>query len=159
MTVWRLASNRYASSAFTGIGAATNPGRWNMPGHAVVYTSEHLSLASLEVLANADLAMLKNFSTISCILPDLLVETLDVAALPPDWRTLVHPQWTALQRIGSDWLLSGRSLALRVPSAVIDGEFNILLNPGHSQFASLRPSSPVPFVPDPRFTTSKTQAS
>ena len=152
MTVWRLASNRYASTAFTGIGAAMNPGRWNLPGYALVYTSEHLSLAFLEIMANADLQMLRSFSTISCEIPEHMVESLDVNTLPSDWRALVHPQWTALQSIGSAWLLSARSLALRVPSALIDGEFNVLVNPGHSGFAGLKPSAPVPFIPDPRFT-------
>ena len=151
MRVWRLVSNRWAATAFTGIGSAMNPGRWNQAGQAVVYTSEHLSLAFLEILANAELSMLESFSSVFCDLPEGSIETLDAGRLPEGWRTLVHPQWTGLQKIGSEWLASGGSLALMVPSAVLDGEFNVLINPGHQGFGALHPSRPAPFVPNVRF--------
>ena len=47
MKVWRLCKRRHA--AFDGEGARLAGGRWNRPGGAVVYTSESLALAALEL--------------------------------------------------------------------------------------------------------------
>jgi RES domain-containing protein len=42
------------------------------------------------------------------------------------------------------------SVAMVVPSEVISGERNVLLNPLHEEFAKLRPGEPRAFVFDPR---------
>ena len=68
-------------------------------------------------------------------------------ALPGDWeRKPVPPDWhapplKASQRVGDDWVSRGASLLLRVPSAVVPGEWNYLLNPAHPEFdaSSLAP--------------------
>ena len=51
MIVWRLADPRYARD-LSGEGSRLMGGRWNAPGHAVLYVSSHLSLAVLETLAH-----------------------------------------------------------------------------------------------------------
>jgi RES domain-containing protein len=45
------------------------------------------------------------------------------------------------------------SVALRVPSIVVDGEFNYLLNPLHPDFAQLKIGEPRRFSFDPRLST------
>ncbi|MEE8586705.1 MAG: RES domain-containing protein, partial [Acidobacteriota bacterium] len=54
VTVWRICSRRHAESAFSGEGARRFGGRWNFPGAAMVYASDSLSLAALEMLVHAD---------------------------------------------------------------------------------------------------------
>ncbi|MBI2318150.1 MAG: RES domain-containing protein, partial [Betaproteobacteria bacterium] len=54
MIIWRICPQRYAGEAFSGKGAAEGGGRWNLPGHRVVYASETLSLAALEYCVNVD---------------------------------------------------------------------------------------------------------
>ena len=44
----------------------------------------------------------------------------------------------------------GRQLALRVPSAVARGEFNVLVNPAHPQFGQIRLLADDPLALDPR---------
>ncbi len=39
-----------------------------------------------------------------------------------------------LCRIGDEWLRARRTVALRVPSAVIPSEFNFMLNRAHPDF-------------------------
>ena len=56
----------------------------------------------------------------------------------------------ALQLIGDEWVKSGRSAVLEVPSAVIETDSNYLLNPQHSDVQNLRVLDPQPFEFDTR---------
>lgn len=64
-----------------------------------------------------------------------LVESLQVAALPPDWRA--DPGPAELRRIGDGWVRRRSSAVLRVPSAIVTSEVNFLLNPAHPDFAAI----------------------
>ena len=55
---------------------------------------------------------------------------------PSTWRDL--PYRPEVQQVGANWLGSGRSLALRVPSALVEGEVNVLLDPAHPGYAALQ---------------------
>lgn len=68
--------------------------------------------------------------------------------LPREWRELPAPPST--RNFGSRWVKQARSPVLRVPSIVVDGEFNYVLNPRHAQFKDLQIGSPMPFSFDPR---------
>jgi RES domain-containing protein len=68
--------------------------------------------------------------------------------LPAGWRQLPAPAST--RQFGSRWVLQARSPALRVPSIVVDGEFNCVLNPRHADFRQLKIGAPVSFSFDPR---------
>jgi RES domain-containing protein len=140
------------AGAFDGRGAAQNPGRWNGAGVQVVYTAESRSLASLEVLVHTEdtrvLAAIK-WATIPVYIDDVFIEI--TAPLPEDWRRLPTPRST--QELGSRWVSESRSVVLRVPSIVVDGEFNYLLNPRHPDFARLKIGEPRPFSFDPRLST------
>ncbi|HTH19992.1 MAG TPA: RES domain-containing protein, partial [Candidatus Udaeobacter sp.] len=51
-SAWRIVRAARANSAFTGEGARIYGGRWNSRGTAVIYVSEHESLAALELLVH-----------------------------------------------------------------------------------------------------------
>ena len=51
-TAWRLVRAERSADAFTGEGARLYGGRWNSPGKAVIYTSEHQATAVLEILVH-----------------------------------------------------------------------------------------------------------
>lgn len=68
--------------------------------------------------------------------------------LPEDWRELPAPAST--HDFGSQWVMQGRSPVLRVPSIVVDGEFNYILNPRHADFGRLKIGTSMPFSFDPR---------
>jgi RES domain-containing protein len=148
MHVWRLFPERFRDSAFTGIGSLYAAGRWNHRGVPMVYTSASRSLAALEFFVHLepneapdDLLMAE------ASLPDTLVETLDLATLPVDWRTLDNE---ACRNLGSEWAKSNRFAALQVPSVVVEGDWNILLNPHHPDFSSIQILPPKPFHYDER---------
>ena len=142
MTTWRLVRAEYAATALTGEGSARYPGRWNLRGVRVVYVSEHLSLATLEVLAHAEsLALLNRYVALRVSIPDSLT-ALAVSDLPNDWQS--EPPPDSARRVGHRWLQKGETLALKVPSALIPSEHNFVLNPAHPAFTEVRVAEPVP---------------
>ena len=68
--------------------------------------------------------------------------------LPKDWRQLPAPPST--REFGTQWVRQARSPVLQVPSIVVDGEFNYVLDPRHADFAQLKIGAPVSFSFDPR---------
>ncbi len=148
MKVWRLAKGEHAAP--NGEGAKKYGGRWNPPGTAVVYTSESLALAVLEALVHVDSDLFpSDLMILSADIPDTLpIHTISFKDLPPHWTKFPAP--AALQTIGADWVHDGSTACLRVPSAVVTQENNVLLNPSHSDFSHIRWDHLGPFRWDPR---------
>lgn len=149
LTLWRIAKTRYTGTAFDGEGARLYGGRWNSVGVRVAYASQSVALATLEVMVGLQRSrFLSAYSLVSAQVDEGQVEVLPSTALPANWRN--HPPAAESQAIGDRWIAEQRTLALRVPSAIIDGEFNYLLNPAHRDFKGVAISAPAPFVFDPR---------
>ena len=148
MLLWRLCSARYP--ALTGEGARRAGGRWNHKGTKMVYCSGSLALAVLEVFVHLDSSLLPDdLVAVAVEVPDeIVIDRLDPATLPPDWRDIPGPE--ALRDTGTDWVASGTGVALAVPSAIIEQEWNYLLNPDHPEFAKLLARAPEPFRFDAR---------
>lgn len=147
--LWRVVKRTHASTAFDGKAAQRFGGRWNSPGWRAVYASATKSLAVLEVLAHVDVGRpLPRLVAFAFDVDEALVETLAVARLPRNWRTARGAE--ATQRLGDEWLRSGRTVALAVPSVIVPEERNYVLNPVHPSFARMRFGRPVPFLLDPR---------
>jgi RES domain-containing protein len=130
MVVYRIALKRYIKD-LTGSGARIYGGRWNHKGVGVIYTSESIALATLEYLVNASMPLIPDDLVLAKLdIPDnILPEIISVKKLPKDWRN--HPAPLVLAELGTKWIIDCKALLLRVPSAVIDSEYNILINPGH----------------------------
>ncbi|MFB6231519.1 MAG: RES family NAD+ phosphorylase [Salinibacter sp.] len=139
--VWRIVKEKYADSAFSGEGARRAGGRFNSPDNPVVYSSESLALAELEILVNLPTdRLLSSYVAFRAEIPDSRVEALDHTKLPEGWRE--DPVPDSVRKIGDQWLKSERSLALRVPSAVVPAEDNILINPEHPAFEEVKIEGP-----------------
>ena len=68
--------------------------------------------------------------------------------LPDDWR-----QQSPMTRArGDDWLRTGASALLRVPSAIVQQAANYLLNPAHPDAARIGIASAMRAAFDPRLT-------
>jgi RES domain-containing protein len=153
VTAWRIVKSRYASTAFDGEGARTNGGRWNSVGVRVAYGSGSVALATLEVLVGLQKAgVLSSYSLTSAQFDEDSVEILSPESLPDNWRR--YPAPPEIKTLGDRWVIEQRSLALRVPSAIIPTEANYLLNPAHPDFASVAIAAPVPFAFDDRLSPS-----
>jgi RES domain-containing protein len=125
-----------------GRGAFLAGGRWNSAGRFVVYMASSISLAVLENLVHMQRADFPaGYVAVEIRVPD------DVTILSSED---LDPSGLHSVRVGDQWLESGASAVLRVPSAVVPGEFNYLLNPQHPQFERITIQAVSPFVFDAR---------
>lgn len=146
---WRLTKTKYLQDAFSGEGSLRHGGRWNSAGTRVVYASETLALAVLELLVRLQaVGPLGACSSVAVDFDSTLVERVDVAALPRGWSASPAPREIAL--IGDRWAQERRSAVLQVPSAIIPTESNFLLNPEHPDFSKVTIGAAQPFTFDPR---------
>jgi RES domain-containing protein len=132
MLVYRIASEPFASD-LSGEGARLFGGRWNPCGIPVLYTSESIALATLEVLVNvpSDYLCLDMFSRITIHVPDdVTIHTMETTTLPAEWCT--YPAPPVLAELGRKWFQERTALVLKVPAVVVNGEdWNYLINPYH----------------------------
>lgn len=140
---------RTVEEMLSGKGALWHNGRWHSAGRRVVYLAGSLALASLELLVHLHVSdVLSAYRKLSVGIPSDLVQAVDRRRLPADWaRTGLHP---ATQGIGDQWLDSLESAVLGVPSAVVIGEVNYIVNPAHPDFARLEPDEITDYRYDPR---------
>lgn len=148
MRLYRLGKQPYIADV-SGQGGLFHAGRWHEIGTRILYTSEHLSLAKLEVLANSSV-LPHNYAQLELEVPDdASVHTVTVAELPAGWAALPYPQELAL--LTRAWIAEGRCWLMRVPSAHSPTEWNYLLNPLHPEHANLRIVGLTPHEFDARF--------
>ena len=150
MKAWRIEKQKRLGAATTGEGARITGGRWNSVGRPVVYASEHLSLAVLEILVHSQTPeqrqVARALAEIS--LPDALIEAVPRRLLRADFGN--HSPRAYTQAIGDEWLDSRRSVGLIVPSAIVTIESNLLLNPMHPAFTKCVWGPFAPIQLDPR---------
>jgi RES domain-containing protein len=148
MHVWRLFPERFRDSAFTGVGGLYAARRWNHLGTPMVYTATSRALAAMEFFVNLEPNEAPDDMLIAeAAIPDEFIETLKLKELPRNWRGLNNQH---CRNLGSGWAASLRSLALKVPSAVVEGDWNVLLNPKHPEFAKVAIGTAKPFRFDER---------
>jgi RES domain-containing protein len=124
-------------------------GRWTSSGRPAVYTAGGLALAALEVLVHLrSRNELNNYLKVRLEFEAVLVTTVRIESLPPNWRQGRAPPET--RAVGDGWLEAGTSPILRLPSVVISEEWNYVLNPLHAQFDQIQRGQPEPFIFDPR---------
>lgn len=145
---WRIVKEKHSATAFDGEGGWLFGGRWNSRGTRLVYTSATLSLAALESLVHLNPPVAFKYVAIPIEFDEALVEIVAAAGLPADWTEEPPPPSTA--KIGDLWVKESRSAVLELPSVIIPGEPNYLLNPAHPDFKKITIGKPVPFSFDPR---------
>ena len=115
----------------------------------MVYAAGSQALAVLEMLVHlAASDVLKHYCLIPVTFDEAVVKALDPKTLPANWKR--RPAPAAVRAIGDAWVASGQSAVLRVPSVIVPGESNYLLNPTHPGFGRLAIGKPQPFRLDPR---------
>lgn len=136
MEVFRLSSSKYAND-LSGTGAKIHGGRWNKKGDAVLYTAGTRALALVEVLVHTTNAFLPlNYQLITIYIPDDSILTIPTKSLPEDWNNIEPSESTS--KISTAWLNANEYLSLRVPSVVVEGEYNFLINPLHADFSKVK---------------------
>jgi RES domain-containing protein len=147
MTVYRISNSAYKDD-ISGAGAKLMGSRWNSKGIPVLYTSQHISLAVLEMLVNTnfkDYTIALDLMYIS--IPDEMpVTSISLASLKTNWKE----DFEYTRYIGDEIFTQKESLLAKVPSAVIQEEFNYLANPLHPDFKKIKIIKTKSFWPDER---------
>ncbi len=154
VVLWRIAADTptYEAHDLSGKGAEMSGGRWNRRGTPVVYASESRALACLETVVHLTRTPLP--------LNRYLVE---IRVPRPSWDGAA--QFDAGKAVGWDaepaakvsldwgtaWAKQAGSLLAKVPSVVVEEEFNVLINPGHPDLRLVKASKVRRWVYDGRF--------
>jgi RES domain-containing protein len=149
LTLYRICWREACETIWHGVDAEEKGGRWNSVGTCVVYASSSRALAALEQLVH--LPSPREFGDF--VLGAVTVECehvrhVDPGSLPAGWNEAEWPE--ELRRVGDEFVAEGKELALAVPSAVLEDEWNYLLNPRHPGFRGLEFSRAREFRFDPR---------
>jgi RES domain-containing protein len=147
MLVYRLSKSKYADD-LSGIGAAFAGGRWNKKGRAVIYCSEAPALALLEIVVNLPPMFQPDLQLLTLEIPDEKVKSIEKDILPKNW--FHYPAPRILAEIAEENYKNPEILAIKVPSAVVHKQYNILINPRNHHFSEIKKVSTEPFVFDPR---------
>jgi RES domain-containing protein len=136
MIVYRLTKAKYANN-LSGEGARLGGGRWNNKGIAMLYTSDSRALCVTEIAVHTPLGILPdNYKLITIEIPDNAILSLDLSSIPINWN--VFPYVADVRYLGDRFIKENNHLGLKVPSAVVQGDFNYLINPQHSEFHKIR---------------------
>lgn len=132
MSFWRISN--FAS--LDGAGGVLVRGRWHNAGRPILYAAETPAGALIEILAHLDLEDLPDdYQLIEIIVAGTAsTETVDEASLPHNWRD----DLAATRKIGDEWLVAGRSLLLRGPSAPAPHTSNYLVKPRHEEATTIK---------------------
>lgn len=108
----------------------------------MLYCASHLSLAILETLVHIGTGQRppRNRHHIEVEIPDAHWASRRIArddrAFPSDWDA--HPAGAGSTEYGTRWVATRSELVLVVPSVAVPLEDNVLVNPVHPDFASVR---------------------
>jgi RES domain-containing protein len=145
MLLWRIS----AFPGLNGSGGQQTDGRWHTRPRPVLYASEHPALAMVEVLAHMRLS----FNNIPLMLKLIAIDVADnvtvtaTPTLPKGWQA----NEPTSQTLGNQWLDSGASLLLPVPSALVPHATNYLINTRHPQATTHLTETIEPFWFDKRY--------
>jgi RES domain-containing protein len=114
----------------------------------MLYCGATASLCALEVLAHSASLPAGMVVAQARIPNSLTIQTIDESDLPRGWSGPVPSKKT--QDLGTEWISSGATAVLSVPSVVVPSERNYLLNPAHRDFHRIRFSPALPFTFDRR---------
>jgi len=141
MKIYRIGQTKYARDT-RGSGI---DGRWNSAGRYVIYFGGSLALSCLEKLVHTPGTSLYtgDFSVTIAEVPDRLpvkeITLKELAKLDTDWIKVIN--YPITQSIGDAWLQSLETAVLKVPSAIIEMEYNYLVNPAHPDFNKVKITS------------------
>lgn len=133
MIVFRLNKSIY-SKDLSGRGAERYGGRWNSKGTSIVYTCDSRALCTAEIAVHSPLGIVpKDYELIILNIPDKIrILEIKENELPRDWKSFPHSHST--QIIGDNFVKQNKILVAKVPSSIVQGDYNYLLNPSHKDF-------------------------
>ncbi len=149
MWAYRLTPEKYANE-LSGVGASLYGGRWNELGVEMIYCAEHASLALCEMLVHLNKRLkLAPIHLLKIQIPDKYpIHTIKEKDLNEHWQLTKNIRDT--QQLGTELIIDNKYLAIKVPSAILPMESNIIINPMHPKFRYVKIVESNPFIIDSR---------
>jgi RES domain-containing protein len=152
VSVWRIGFSGALQLDQLGYGSTLGDGRWHSGCRGLtqmVYAGSSRAMCQLERRVHCNGARPKKMALMRLDIPAkaplLNVSKIGLAA---HWRQ----DLSVTQQLGMQWLADKTSVGLWVPSFVESAEFNLLLNPQHSDYPRIQlVVEQNPFEFDPRF--------
>jgi len=89
-----------------------------------------------------------DYDLVTIQIPDDSIQILNKEDLPDKWKSFPHNEST--RKIGDAFQVKGQFLILKVPSAVVQDEYNFLINPTHPDGIKIKIVQIQPFAFDER---------
>lgn len=149
MKVYRITKEKYAKD-ISGKGAELFGGRWNPIGIPALYTSENRALSILELLVHTPKEIVPpKYIILTLEIPNKLEDgIIKITELKDNWNTLQTNDWT--QELGLKYFRTHNVVGIKVPSAIIEMENNIVLNPMHKSYHKIKIIDSSEFIFDER---------
>ncbi len=149
MRLFRLSKSKFAYD-LPAKGAELAGGRWNSRGKALLYTGQSRALCTAEIAVHTPLGNIPmDYELVEMTIPDsVMVKEIEISDLPFDWKSIPHSHST--QEIGDKFISDNEFLIFKVPSVIVRGEFNFLINPVHGKFNEVEINSITKFEFDIR---------
>jgi RES domain-containing protein len=146
MLVYRIVHKKYSDKFF----ASGIEGRWNSEGKKVIYTAESISLAYLETMAHRrGMGYNSDFKIMVIKLPsEVDFYRVNPNELSKNWRDF--RSYKSCQVKGDKWYEDAQFLWMKVPSAVVPENCNVVINTYHKDFSKVKLVEVLDFVPDDR---------
>lgn len=147
MILYRLARRKHAK-ALDGFGAKLFPGRWNSLDVPMIYCAETIAQCMVEVLVHLE-EIPDDYCSVELLVPDDVgIIHFDPKKLPRWWNDQDYN--TATRAVGDAFITANAGLLMRLPSAVVPGAYNYVMNPLHSDIKLVKVGNVRPFKFDKR---------
>ena len=114
-----------------------------------LYCGTSIAITALEKFVHIGSAPLPPLVLVAVDIPDeASIYEPDPSALPAQWDAL--PTSASAQAFGAAWLTSNAELALKIPSAILPEEPNVVVNPRHPDYPAVKLTVIRPFTFDRR---------
>jgi RES domain-containing protein len=137
-TVFRIGTRKAQTLDSLSYGSTLTAGRWHLTppdGLPVVYAGGTRAICQLEKRVHCNGVAPIGLIMLALELPaDAPLQTVKPGELPEDWIV----QQAMTQELGTQWRKSGDGVGLWVPSAVEPEESNLLINPDHLSYTSIK---------------------
>jgi RES domain-containing protein len=146
MLVYRIVHKTYSTDLF----APGLKGRWNSAGKKVIYAAESIPLAFLEnMVRRQGVGFNKDFRIMIIEIPDRVkIAAIIPSDLEDGWRD--SRDYSKCQRVGDKWYDEGKTMVLKVPSAIVPEAFNYIINSEFPDHGMIKLVSTTDLVPDER---------
>lgn len=146
MLVYRIVHKNYSQTLI----ASGVQGRWNSEGKKVIYCSESIPLAFLEnMIRRQGIGFNHDFKIMIIAIPgNLKITFINTNSLGEGWRSFTD--YSQCQTMGDQWYNEGKTLLLKVPSAVLPESYNYVINTLHPHFKKVKLAGVTDLIPDDR---------